>query len=449
MKSDLPKVLHPLGGRPMLDWIAALTEALGCERRVAVIGGGAPLLREAAERAFGANGVAVQDPPRGTADAVRAAEAALGDFLGDVVVLYADAPLVRAETLHALFEVRAASGGMALLGFRPADPTGYGRILQGGDGSVERIVEERDASDAERAIGLCNAGPIVADKATLFRLVGMVGDANAKGEFYLTDVVGLGRSAGFLTKVVEASETEVQGVNSRAELARAEAAFQARAREAAMEKGVTLIDPATVYFSHDTEIEPDVIIEPNVVFGLGVKVRRGARIHAFCHFEKTEIGERCEIGPFARFRPGARLGKKVKVGNFVEVKNSTFGDGAKASHLTYVGDADVGARANLGAGTITCNYDGFFKSRTTIGEDVFIGSDTALVAPVKVGARAYTAAGSVITRDVPEGALAIARGRQTEIEGWADRFREEKAREKAAQDKTAQDTGKGKPEMGE
>ncbi|MBL8550246.1 MAG: bifunctional UDP-N-acetylglucosamine diphosphorylase/glucosamine-1-phosphate N-acetyltransferase GlmU [Hyphomonadaceae bacterium] len=431
MKSDLPKVLHAVGGRALLDWAAATASALGCERRVAVIGAGAPALREAAEKALGPEGVAVQDPPRGTADAVKSAAAVLAGFEGDVAILYGDAPLVRPETLEALF-ARRAPKGISLLGFRPKNPAGYGRLILADDGSVARIVEERDATDQERKVGLCNAGPLVADAKTLFQLISMVGNTNKKGEFYLTDVIGLGRSAGFLTHVVEADETEVLGVNSRAELAEAEAAFQTRARQAAMEAGVTLIDPATVYFSHDTLIEPDVIVEPNVFFGLGVTVRRGARIHAFCHFERTEIGERCEIGPFARFRPGAKLAKKVKVGNFVEVKNSVFAEGAKASHLSYIGDADVGARANIGAGTITCNYDGFFKDRTVIGEDAFIGSDTALVAPVKVGARANTAAGSVIVEDVPDGALGIARGRQAVIDGWADRYRARRAAEKAA-----------------
>jgi bifunctional UDP-N-acetylglucosamine pyrophosphorylase/glucosamine-1-phosphate N-acetyltransferase len=431
MKSALPKMLHRVAGRPLIHWAMDLAGSLGSARTIAVIGPNGLELRAAVSEALGPDGIAVQDPPRGTADAVRAAEPALADFEGDAVVLYGDAPLIRAGTVEAMFALREEAGGLVALGFEAADPTGYGRLILADDGSVARIVEERDASAAERAVNLCNSGIVVADKRMLFQLLGMVGDANAKGEFYLTDVVGLARSAGFLTRVVMAEEAEVLGVNSRAELARAEMAFQKRARLAAMEAGVTLIDPDTVYFSHDTEIGEDVTIEPHVYFGAGVRIGAGSTIHAFCHFEGVEIGEKCEIGPFARFRPGARLARKVKIGNFVEVKNASLAEGAKANHLAYIGDADVGARSNIGAGSITCNYDGFDKHRTTIGEDVFIGSDTALVAPVKVGARAYTAAGSVVTSDVPEGALAIGRGRQTDMEGWADRFREKKQAEKA------------------
>jgi bifunctional UDP-N-acetylglucosamine pyrophosphorylase/glucosamine-1-phosphate N-acetyltransferase len=313
-----------------------------------------------------------------------------------------------------------------MLGFEAADPSGYGRLIRAEDGTILRIVEERDASEAERAVTLCNSGLLVADRQMLFQLLGLVRSDNAKREFYLTDVVGLARSAGLSTRATMAEEAEVLGVNSRAELALAEAAFQKRVRLAAMEGGVTLIDPNTVYFCYDTEIGADVTIEPNVFFGAGVRIGAGCTIHAFCHFERVEIGEDCEIGPFARFRPGAKLARKVKIGNFVEVKNSHLAEGAKANHLAYIGDADIGARSNIGAGAITCNYDGFDKHRTTIGEDVFIGSDTALVAPVKVGDRAYTAAGSVVTSDVPEGGLAVARGRQADVDGWADRFREKK-----------------------
>ncbi|MGE0829159.1 MAG: bifunctional UDP-N-acetylglucosamine diphosphorylase/glucosamine-1-phosphate N-acetyltransferase GlmU [Hyphomonadaceae bacterium] len=432
MKSVLPKVLHKVGGKALIDWAMDLAAALGCARTIVVTGANAPDLHAAVASRLGEGAVAVQDPPRGTADAVKAAAAALADFSGDVVILYGDAPLIRPQTVSALFELRAERNGVAALGFEALDPTGYGRLILAEDGSVARIVEERDANDAERAVTLCNSGVLVADKAVLFQLLSMVGNANAKGEFYLTDIVGLGRSAGFKTHVVEAEEDEVLGVNSREELAEAEAAFQFRSRLAALEAGVTLIDPDTVYFSHDTAIANDVVIEPNVFFGPGVTVKSGALIHAFCHFERAEIGENAEIGPFARFRPGAKLARKVKIGNFVEVKNSNLAEGVKANHLAYIGDADVGARSNLGAGTITCNYDGFDKSRTTIGEDVFIGSDTALVAPVTIGDRAYTAAGSVVTDDVKPGALAIARGRQAEIDGWADAFREKKRAQKAA-----------------
>jgi bifunctional UDP-N-acetylglucosamine pyrophosphorylase/glucosamine-1-phosphate N-acetyltransferase len=271
---------------------------------------------------------------------------------------------------------------------------------------------------------------LCADAKALFQLLSLVKNENAKGEYYLTDVVGLGRSAGFFTHIVEGDETEVLGVNSRVELAEAEAAFQRRRRRAAMEAGVTLIDPNTVFFSHDTEIANDVVIEPNVYFGVGVRIDKGARIRAFCHIEGADIGEGAQIGPSARLRPGTKLGANVKIGNFVEIKNATFGAKAQASHLTYVGDADVGARANLGCGAITCNYDGFEKYRTTIGEDAFIGSDTALVAPVTIGKGAYTGTGSVITRDVPDGALGVGRARQVNIDGWADKNRAKKQKAK-------------------
>ncbi len=435
MRSELPKVLHEVGGRPMLDWAIAAAAEIGAARTVVVTGPHAPAVAEHVARALGPNSSAVQDPPLGTAHAVRAAEAGLENFDGDVVILYGDAPFIPADRIEEMFVSRATLGGIVILAFEAGDPTGYGRIVRGADGTVERIIEHKDASEAERAIRLCNSGVMCADARTLFRLLSMVRNDNAKREYYLTDVVALGRSAGFPTHVLIGEESDALGVNSRVELAAAEAAFQRRTRTAMMEAGVTLIDPDTVFFSHDTVIEPDVVIEPNVFFGLGVTVRRGARIHAYCHFERTEIGEYAEIGPFARFRPGAKLGKKVKIGNFVEVKNSTFGEGAKASHLAYIGDADVGARANLGAGTIVCNYDGFDKYRSTIGADAFMGSDTALVSPVTIGERAYTGTGSVITKDVPAGALGVARGRQVNLEGWADANREKKLKAKAEKGK--------------
>ncbi len=432
MKSDLPKVLHQVGGRAMLDWAIAAAGGASAERIIVVTGAHSPQVREHAARAVGAERVVIQDPPLGTAHAVRAAEAALAGFEGDVAVLYADAPLVGAKTLNALFDVRAAnSGGMAVLGFRAVDPTGYGRLIMDEQARLVRIVEEKDASEDERGVALCNSGVLCADKAVLFNLLAMVKNQNAKSEYYLTDVIGLGRSAGFFTAVNIGEETEVLGVNSRVELAEAEAAFQHRARHTAMEAGVTLLDPSSVFFSHDTQIAPDVIIEPNVYFGPGVSIAKGARIKAFSHIEGAEIGEGANVGPFARLRPGTKLGAAVKIGNFVEVKNAVFGPKAQASHLAYIGDADVGARANLGAGTITCNYDGFSKYRTQIGEDAFIGSDTALVAPVTIGARAYTGTGSVITKDVPDGALGVARGRQSNIEGWADANRAKKQKDKA------------------
>jgi len=432
MKSAQPKVLHKVGGKPLVGWALDLASAAQCAPAVVVIGPEMAELRKLIVARLGEAGVAVQQSPRGTADAVGAAKDALAAFDGDVVILYGDAPLVRADTVEAMFALREQRGGLVVLGFEAADPTGYGRLILDENGAVSRIVEERDASDAERRTTFCNSGVVVADAAQLFQLLSMVTNNNARGEFYLTDIVGLARSAGFKTHTARAEEREVLGVNSRAELARAEAAFQARARQSAFESGVTMIAPETVYFSHDTRIGADVVIEPNVYFAEGVSIGAGTTIHAHCHFERTEVGENCEIGPFARFRPNAKLARNVKIGNFVEVKNSNLAEGVKANHLAYIGDADVGARSNLGAGTITCNYDGFDKHRTTIGEDVFIGSDTALVAPVTIGARAYTGAGSVITQNVAEGALGLGRGRQADKEGWADRFRETKLAEKAA-----------------
>jgi bifunctional UDP-N-acetylglucosamine pyrophosphorylase/glucosamine-1-phosphate N-acetyltransferase len=426
MKSALPKVLHQVGGRAMLDWAIHAARGSGAERIVIVVGPHAPEVRAHVEKVLGADAIAVQGEALGTAHAVRAAEAQFKDFEGDVAILYGDAPLIPAETVEAMFALRSDKGGMAVLGFEALDPTGYGRLVLAPDGSLSRIVEHKDASAEERAIKLCNSGVLCADAKALFQLLSMVKNENAKGEFYLTDVIGLGRSAGFATQIVRGEEADVLGVNSRVELAQAEASFQSRARRKAMEAGVTLIDPATVYFSHDTQIEPDVIVEPSVYFGLGVKVGRGARIKAYCHFERAEIGPGAEVGPFARLRPGAQLGPKVKIGNFVEVKNSVFAEGAKASHLSYIGDASVGAGANIGAGTITCNYDGFGKYKTEIGAGAFIGSDSALVAPVKIGAGAFIGAGSVITVDVPADALGVARERQRNVEGWASKFRNKK-----------------------
>ena len=432
MKSALPKVLHEVGGRAMLDWAIAAAAKTGATKTIVVAGAHSPSVSEHAQKALGPNSTAIQDPPLGTGHAVRAAETALAGFDGDVIILYGDAPFVPPERIEEMFALRAAKSGVVVLGFEAADPTGYGRLVRGDGDTLERIVEHKDASEAERANRLCNSGVMCADAKVLFQLLAMVKNENAKGEYYLTDVVGLARAAGIATHVLIGQESDALGVNSKVELAAAEAGFQRRARIAAMEAGVTLIDPDTVFFSYDTEIAADVVIEPNVFFGKGVKIAAGARIHAFCHFEKTEIGENAEIGPFARFRPGAKLGKKTKIGNFVEVKNSTFGDGAKASHLAYIGDADVGARANIGAGAIVCNYDGFDKYRTTIGEEAFIGSDTALVAPVRVGNRAYTGTGSVITKDVPDGGLGVGRARQINLDGWADKNRAKKLAEKAA-----------------
>lgn len=431
MKSATPKVLHAVGGRAMLDWAIDSALALGCEKTIVVVGAHAPAVGERAVARLGAGSTAVQDPPQGTGHAVRAAEEALGAFAGDVVITYADCPLIRPETVDTLFALRAARGGLAVLGFEAADPHGYGRLVLNEAGEIARIVEERDATDEERKLTLCNSGVICADKKVLFQLLSMVRNENAKKEYYLTDVVGLARSAGFATHVAVADEAEVMGVNSRVDLAEAEGAFQKRMRVAAMEAGVTLLDPASVYFSHDTVIGQDVVIEPHVYFGPNVSVASGTRINAFSHFTGAKIGADNQIGPFSRFRPGAELGAHVHIGNFVEVKNSKIGDGTKASHLAYLGDGDVGQRVNIGAGAIFCNYDGYDKYRTTIEDDAFIGSDTALVAPVTVGARAYTGSGSVVTKNVPPGALAVGRARQVDLPGWADAFRAKKLAAKA------------------
>jgi bifunctional UDP-N-acetylglucosamine pyrophosphorylase/glucosamine-1-phosphate N-acetyltransferase len=358
------------------------------------------------------------------------ARSALEGFDGDVVVLLNDTPLIRAETVRAIFNARAGAD-LVLLAFDAEDPFGYGRLVVGADGNVERIVEEKEASEAEKKLTLCNSGVMAASAPLLFELLAQVKNDNAKGEYYITDIVALAREAGNSVRAVSAAEAELMGMNSRVDQAKVEAAFQERARGAALANGVTLMDPASVWFSHDTKLAQDVTVEPNVFFGPGVSVESGAVIHAFSHLEGAHVGAGTNVGPFARLRPGAKLGADVKIGNFVEVKNAVFGDGAKASHLSYIGDAQIGARANLGAGTITCNYDGFDKFTTIVGEDVFIGSDTALIAPVKVGDRAFTAAGSVITKDVTADALAIARGRQMEIAGWSAKFRAAKAAKKA------------------
>lgn len=430
MKSDLPKVLHMVGGRAMLDWALASAAEVGAARTVVVTGAHSPEVGAHVAKALGPDAVVIQDPPLGTAHAVRAAEAALAGFDGDVVILYGDAPFTPSGRIAEMFARRAELGGLVALGFRAADAAGYGRMVLADDGSLARIVEHKDASAAEREIDLCNSGVLCAEAKQLFQLLTAVGNQNAKGEYYLTDVVTLAGAAGLKTHVQIGDEADAMGVNSRAELAAAEAVFQRRVRAQMMEAGVTLIDPDSVFFAYDTAIGRDVTIEPNVFFGPGVRIDDGARIKAFCHIEGADIGAGATVGPSARLRPGTKLGAGVKIGNFVEVKNATFGDKAQASHLTYVGDADVGARANLGCGTITCNYDGFDKYRTTIGEDAFIGSDTALVAPVTVGARAYTGTGSVITKDVPDGALGVARARQVNLDGWADKNRQKKRKDK-------------------
>ncbi len=423
MNSDLPKVLHPLAGVPLIAHALAAATALEPARIVVVTGHGAEAVADAAADHAPVQTVR-QAEQLGTAHAVRQAEAALADFEGDVIVLYGDTPLIRPETLEAMLAARAAGAAVVVLGFVAADPGGYGRLKLDEGGALAAIVEDREASLAERAITLCNSGVVAADRAVLFALLADVGNANAKGEYYLTDIVGLARARGLVASVITCPEAETLGVNSRADLAMAEAAFQARARAAALETGVTLVDPGSVWFALDTHVGRDVTIGPNVVFGPGVTVETGATVHAFCHLEGCHISRGAVVGPFARLRPGAELAEDVRVGNFVEVKNAVLEEGAKVNHLSYIGDAHVGARANIGAGTISCNYDGVFKHRTEIGPGAFVGSNSALVAPVRIGAGALVAAGSTITADVPEGALALGRARQATKPGLGLRLME-------------------------
>ena len=424
MRSAQPKALHRIAGRPMLRH---LLDAAGgvFDRIVVVVGPGMAAL----EAVAAPHPTVVQHERRGTAHAARQAEALFGD--GDVAILYADNPLILPETLRRLRAARAGAGregvGLALLALRPADPGRYGRVIET-DGLVDRIVEWADASTAERAVTLCNAGALCGPAGAMRRWLAAVRPDNAQGEYYLTDVVALARAEGARVVAVEAPESELAGINSRAELARAEATVQARLRAAAMAAGVTMTDPASVFLCADTVLAPDVTIGPSVVFGPGVRVETGAEIRAFSHLEGCHVGPGCLVGPFARLRPGTVLGAGVHIGNFVELKAAQLGDGAKASHLTYLGDVSVGEAANIGAGTITCNYDGANKHRTEIGARAFIGSDTALVAPVRVGAGAVTAAGSVITDDVPDDALAIARGRQTNKPGRAAALRAQRTK---------------------
>ncbi|MGX0903665.1 bifunctional UDP-N-acetylglucosamine pyrophosphorylase/glucosamine-1-phosphate N-acetyltransferase [Roseovarius sp. MBR-79] len=420
MNSDLPKVLHPIAGEAMLVHAIAAGGALDPARVVVVAGHGADAVRKAALDFDPAVQVVLQAEQLGTAHAVAQAAPALEGFTGDAVVLYGDTPLIRPETLERMAEARAHHD-IVVLGFNAADPGRYGRLVMAGE-ALERIVEFKDATEAERAIALCNSGVVMAAAPVLFDLVGAVGNENAAGEYYLTDIVALARARGLSATAVACDEGETLGVNSRAELSRAEAAFQDRARAEALETGVTLQAPETVHFARDTWVGRDAVIEPFVVFGPGVTVESGAHIRAFSHLEGCHVSRGAVVGPYARLRPGTELSEDVRIGNFVEVKNALIAEGAKVNHLSYIGDAEIGEGSNIGAGTITCNYDGVMKHRTTIGRGVFIGSDTMLVAPVTVGDGAMTASGSVITRDVEAGALAVARARQDNKPGFATRF---------------------------
>lgn len=422
MKSARPKVLHEVAGRSMLGHMLAAVSTAGADRVVVVIGPDRHDVAAEARALLPAAEIAIQAERRGTAHAVLAAREALAAGHDDVLVAFADTPLVRPETFDALRAALAKGAGVAALGFEARDPTGYGRFVMRGE-VLEAIVEHKDASEGERAITLCNAGLMALDGRHALALLQAIGNANAQGEFYLPDAVAMARARGLDTAAVIAPESEVQGVNDRIQLAGVEAEFQRRRRLAVMAAGATLTAPDTVFFSHDTKIGRDVLIEPNVVFGPGVTVADGAVIHAFSHLEGAEVGRDASVGPYGRLRPGARLGIAAKVGNFVEIKAADIGAGAKISHLSYIGDASIGADANIGAGTITCNYDGFAKAKTTIGAGAFIGSNSALVAPVSIGERAYVGSGSVITQDVAPDSLAIARGRQVAKAGWAATFR--------------------------
>ena len=442
MGSDLPKVLHPLGGRPMIQHVLAGIDPLGAHRSVVVLAPGMDAVAKAVRPAR----TAIQAEARGTGHAVSEALPGLGSLAGDVLVVYGDTPLILPQTYARLLEERrrAPAAAVVVLGMRPADPGHYGRLVLGDGNRLERIVEAAELAPEEQSIGLCNSGVMAIDGALLPGLIARLGNHNAKGEYYLTDIVELAHRDGHEARVVEADAEELLGVNSRIELAAAEKVLQKRLREAALLGGATLVDPDTVYFCSDTKVGRDVTIGPFVVFGPGVEIGDGVEIQAFSHITGARIGREAKVGPFARLRPGARLGERARIGNFVEVKEADIGEAAAVNHLSYIGDAQIGARANIGAGTITCNYDGFRKSTTWIGAQAFIGSNTALVAPVRVGDRAIVGAGSVITRNVPDDALAIARGGQVEKPGAAELFRERHSeverRRSAKQDAGSPDT---------
>jgi bifunctional UDP-N-acetylglucosamine pyrophosphorylase / glucosamine-1-phosphate N-acetyltransferase len=431
MRSDTHKVLHPIAGRPLLLHLLDSVDRLGAEKRVVVVGKG----RDQVEVALKGRDVIVahQAEQKGTAHAVRQAKDAIVGYEGAVLILYGDTPFVEPETLKRMLDrLDGGSGpGVVVLASQPDDPLKYGRIILGEGDHIAKMVEYKDATEEERAVRLCNSGMMAVRSKDLFRWLDKVGNDNAAGEYYLPDVVNIAAAEGRDAVVIEGDPYETAGVNSRAELAHLELDWQRRRREQALQDGATLIDPESVWFAHDTKLGRDVTVEPHVVFGPGVEIADGATIKAFSHIEGAVIASKAVIGPFARLRPGAKIGEKAKVGNFVEVKKAVLGRGAKANHLAYIGDADVGADANIGAGTITCNYDGFGKYNTIIGEGAFIGSNTALVAPVTVGEGAIVGAGSVITKDVEPDSLALERNQQKGIAGWARRFRERMTRKAA------------------
>ena len=431
MRSATPKVLHRLAGRSMLSHVLATVAAAEAEAVVVVVGPGRDDVAAEARAAFPGAEIAVQAERLGTAHAVLAARHAIARGYDDVLVLFADVPLIAPDTLAAMRAALAEGAGLVALGFEAADPTGYGRLLTR-DGQLLAIREHKDATAAERAVTLCFAGPMALEGGPVLALLERIGNDNAQAEFYLTEAVELTRADGRHCAALACPERDAMGVNDRVQLAAAEAALQARLRLAAMRAGVTLQAPDTVFLSHDTAFGRDVTVEPHVVFGPGVRVEEGAVIHAFSHLEGARVGGGANVGPYGRLRPGAVLGRDAKVGNFVEVKSAEIGDGAKVSHLSYIGDARVGPEANVGAGTITCNYDGYGKFRTEIGAGAFIGSNSALVAPVSIGRNAYVASGSTVTEDVPDDALAIGRARQTTKPGRAATLRAARAAAKAA-----------------
>jgi bifunctional UDP-N-acetylglucosamine pyrophosphorylase/glucosamine-1-phosphate N-acetyltransferase len=434
MKSPTPKVLHKIGGRTLLDHAIDTAQALDCERIVVVVGAHSPQVGEHVRKRLGEGATVLQDPPQGTGHAVLAAREALADFDGDVVVTFADCPLLSAPTIEPLFDLRLKGADVAVLGFEAANPGAYGRLILAPGQVLLRIVEAKDADDTVKQVKHCNSGVLAADRALLFDLLANVGNDNANQEYYLTDVVGLAHDRELSTRAAFAPEASVQGVNSQAELAAAEAVWQAARRSALMVEGVTMPAPETVHLSWDTKLAAGVRVEQFVVFAPGVSVASGAVIKAFSHLEGAVVGEGALIGPYARLRPGADIGPDAHIGNFVEVKKVKVGAGAKANHLSYLGDGSVGPKANIGAGTIFCNYDGFDKFETHVGAGAFIGSNTALVAPVRVGDGAMTGSGSVITKDVADGDLALSRAPQSDKPGWAAKFRAMKLAQKAKKD---------------
>ena len=429
MRSSIPKVLHQVAGGSLLSHVLAAAPSGEGAGVAVVIGPQREDVGAEAKRVRPDAAIVVQAERLGTAHAVLAAREAIERGADDVLVVFGDTPLISAATLARMQEPLKAGAAVVVLGFRAADPTGYGRLLTK-NGELVAIREQNDASAAERLIDLCNAGVMAFDGRTALQILDAIGNANSKSEYYLTDAVGIARDKGLRAVTIETSEDEVRGINTKAQLAEAEAVLQTRLRQAALEAGVTMTAPESVYLSADTSFGKDVTIEPFVVIGPGVTIADGAVIHSFSHIVEATIGKKASVGPYARLRPGTSLGEGAKIGNFVETKNAVLDAGAKVNHLTYIGDAHVGVGANIGAGTITCNYDGFKKHRTVIGAGAFVGSNSSLVAPVRIGAGAYVGSGSVITKDVADDALAVERGEQTMRPGWAKRFRDMKARGK-------------------